>query len=82
MLSKLKSLDFRITPQRVALLRILDAGKDRPGAEQVFEHAKTEFPTVSLATIYKTIALLKGLNERGIVLVNERELRLRDKGAR
>jgi len=63
MLDKLRSLDFRITPQRLAVLRILAASEDHPTAEQVFEKVKTEFPTTSLATIYKTIALLKGLNE-------------------
>jgi Fur family transcriptional regulator, peroxide stress response regulator len=63
MLDKLKSLDFRITPQRLAVLRILAASEDHPTAEQIFEKVKTEFPTTSLATIYKTIALLKSLNE-------------------
>ena len=63
MLYKLKSLDFRITPQRLAVLRILAASEDHPTAEQIFEKVKTEFPTTSLATIYKTIALLKGLKE-------------------
>ena len=63
MLGKLKSLDFRITPQRLAVLRILAASEDHPTAEQIFEKVKVEFPTTSLATIYKTIALLKGLNE-------------------
>jgi Fur family peroxide stress response transcriptional regulator len=63
MLDKLKSLHFRITPQRLAVLRILAASEDHPTAEQIFEKVKTEFPTTSLATIYKTIALLKGLNE-------------------
>lgn len=63
MLDKLRNLDFRITPQRLAVLRILAASEDHPTAEQIFEKVKTEFPTTSLATIYKTIALLKGLNE-------------------
>jgi Fur family peroxide stress response transcriptional regulator len=63
MLDKLKSLYFRITPQRLAVLRILAASEDHPTAEQVFAKVKTDFPTTSLATIYKTIALLKGLNE-------------------
>jgi Fur family peroxide stress response transcriptional regulator len=63
MLDKLKSLNFRITPQRLAVLRILAASEDHPSAEEIFEKVKTDFPTTSLATIYKTIALLKGLNE-------------------
>ena len=63
MLDKLKSHDCRITPQRLAVLRILAASEEHPTAEQIFEKVKVEFPTTSLATIYKTIALLKGLNE-------------------
>jgi Fur family transcriptional regulator, peroxide stress response regulator len=63
MLDKLNSLDFRITPQRLAVLRILSGSEDHPTAEQIFEKVKTAFPTTSLATIYKTIALLKSLNE-------------------
>ena len=63
MLDKLKSLDFRITPQRLAVLWILAASEVHPSAEQIFEKVKIEFPTTSLATIYKTIALLKDLNE-------------------
>ncbi len=63
MLAKLKSHDFRITPQRLAVLRILSVSEDHPSAEQIYERVKTEFPTTSLATIYKTIALLKELNE-------------------
>jgi Fur family transcriptional regulator, peroxide stress response regulator len=63
MLDKLKSLDFRITPQRLAVLRILAGSEQHPSAEDIYEGVRKEFPTTSLATIYKTIALLKGLNE-------------------
>ncbi len=63
MLDKLKSLNFRITPQRLAVLWILAASEDHPSAEQIFEKVKIEFPTTSLATIYKTIALLKSVDE-------------------
>ncbi len=63
MLDKLRSRDFRITPQRLAVLRILASSENHPSAERVHELVKTEFPTTSLATIYKTIALLKELHE-------------------
>ena len=36
---------------------------EHPSAEQIFEKVRTTFPTTSLATVYKTIALLKGLDE-------------------
>ena len=63
MLSRLKSHDFRITPQRLAVLRILAASKGHPSVEQIYQEVKVEFPTTSLATVYKTISLLKELNE-------------------
>ncbi len=63
MLNKLRSHHFRITPQRLAVLRILSVSEDHPSAEMVHEKVKIDFPTTSLATVYKTIALLKELNE-------------------
>ena len=63
MLRKLRGLDFRITPQRLEVIRVLAASDKHPSAEQIFEQVRTSFPTTSLATVYKTIALLKGLDE-------------------
>ncbi len=63
MLSKLKDRDFRITPQRLAILRILAASEEHPTVDDIYKEVKVEFPTTSLATIYKTISLLKELNE-------------------
>lgn len=63
MLEKLRSRDFRITPQRLAILRILSVSEDHPSAEQIYAKVKADFPTTSLATVYKTIALLKELDE-------------------
>ncbi len=63
MLLKLKNRHFRITPQRLFVLRILAESEGHPTVEQIFEKVKAEFPTTSLATVYKTIGLLKELNE-------------------
>ena len=63
MLAKLRSHDFRITPQRLAVLRVLSVSENHPSAEQVYRKVKADFPTTSLATVYKTIALLKALDE-------------------
>lgn len=63
MLKKLKGRDFRITPQRLAVLRILAASKSHPSVDEIYQEVKAEFPTTSLATVYKTISLLKELNE-------------------
>ena len=63
MLAKLKTRNFRITPQRLAILKILAASHDHPSVERIYEQVKENFATTSLATIYKTVILLKQLNE-------------------
>jgi Fur family peroxide stress response transcriptional regulator len=63
MLSKLKERDFRITPQRIAVLSILAGSREHPSVEEIYDKVKKQFPTTSLATVYKTISLLKELNE-------------------
>ncbi|MRR08232.1 MAG: transcriptional repressor, partial [Deltaproteobacteria bacterium] len=62
-LSKLKSRDFRITPQRLAVLKILATSEGHPSVDDIYKEVKALFPTTSLATVYKTISLLKELNE-------------------
>ncbi|MBU1055321.1 MAG: transcriptional repressor [Proteobacteria bacterium] len=63
MLEKLKFRNFRITPQRYAVLSILAASKDHPGVDQIHEGVKARFPTTSIATVYKTVAMLKEQGE-------------------
>lgn len=63
MLEKLRSRRFRVTPQRLAVLKILASGRDHPTVEGIFERVRRDFPTTSLATVYKTVNLLKELDE-------------------
>ena len=60
---KLRNLNFRITPQRVAILKIFLNSQDHPGVEQVYAQVKADFPSTSLATVYKTVNLLKEVGE-------------------
>ena len=62
-LEKLKGKDFRITPQRYSILKILAESDTHPSVEDIYKEVKTQFPTTSLATVYKTVALLKEINE-------------------
>ena len=63
MLRKLREMGFRITPQRLAILRILAESKGHPSAEQIYAEVKANFPTTSIATVYKTLAVLKAIGE-------------------
>ena len=59
----LRSRGHRITPQRLIILNILAESKNHPGVEHIYETVRKDFPTVSLATVYKTMTLLKSLGE-------------------
>ncbi len=63
MLSRLKEHSFRITPQRLAVLKVLAVSEGHPSVERIYETVRAEFPTTSIATIYKTVNLLKQLDE-------------------
>jgi Fur family peroxide stress response transcriptional regulator len=63
MVQRLKERDFRVTPQRLAVVKILAKSEGHPSVEDVYRQVKRHFPTTSLATIYKTVNLLKELGE-------------------
>lgn len=62
-LTKLREQNFRVTPQRIAILKVFLNNYDHPSVEQVYEQVKAVFPTTSLATVYKTVSLLKEVGE-------------------
>jgi Fur family peroxide stress response transcriptional regulator len=63
MVSKLREHDFRITPQRLTVLRILAASEGLSSVERIYKTVRRQFPMTSIATIYKMVRLLKQLNE-------------------
>ena len=63
MVHRLKERDFRLTPQRMAVLKILASSDGHPSVERIYEQVRQDFPTTSIATVYKTVALLKELGE-------------------
>ena len=63
LISILRQRNFRLTPQRVELVRLIAASHGHPSAAQLYAQIKTQFPTMSLATVYKTLALLKEMNQ-------------------
>jgi len=63
LIAALKERDFRLTPQRVELVRLIAVSEGHPSANQFYEQIKLKFPTMSHATVYKTLALLKEMNQ-------------------
>lgn len=60
---KLKDLGLRITPQRLAILRAVVMHPGHPTVEELHKELLQEFPSMSLATVYKTITMLKQQDE-------------------
>jgi Fe2+ or Zn2+ uptake regulation protein len=58
----LKAKGVKVTSQRAEVFIILGNAKDHLSAEEIFEKARKKFPTVSLATIYSILEMLKKKN--------------------
>jgi Fur family ferric uptake transcriptional regulator len=56
----LRKAGIRVTRQRVALLSVLADANDHPDAVELHDRAKQVEPTVSLATVYRTLSVLEG----------------------
>lgn len=63
LIAALRERDSRLTPQRVELVRLIAASQGHPSAAQLYARIRTQFPTMSQATVYKTLALLKEMNQ-------------------
>jgi Fur family transcriptional regulator, peroxide stress response regulator len=63
MIAALQEGGYRLTPQRLAVLGILAESRRHPSVEGIYQQVRAQFPTTSLATIYKTVTLLKELGQ-------------------
>ncbi len=67
-LSDLRAEGVRVTRQRLAILHVLREASDHPRAEEILARARAQDPSVSQATVYRTLAVLE---KAGSVLRNE-----------
>ena len=58
----LRSKGYKATPQRIAICRIVLNSREHPPVQQVHDEVKKIHPTVSLATVYKTLEVLRDLD--------------------
>ena len=59
LIADLKSNKLKVTPQRLAIYSYLCSTKEHPSAETIYSGLKGDYPNMSLATVYKTVASLK-----------------------
>jgi Fur family peroxide stress response transcriptional regulator len=66
---------YKLTPQRLAVFKTIVLRKDHPRADDIYQQVKKKYPMISLATVYKTLDVLKDI---GLVS----ELGYREEGCR
>jgi len=54
----LKKLGLKLTPQRLAILNLLEGNTKHPSAEDIYNELKPQYPSLSLATVYNTLEVL------------------------
>ena len=65
-LKKCRSLGLNVTPQRLAIYQALVNDSTHPSPEMVYQKIRPSHPTISLATVYKT---LETFEKHGLVSV-------------
>jgi Fur family transcriptional regulator, peroxide stress response regulator len=63
LVQKLRDRKISVTPQRLAVLSVLEKRRDHPTAEQIYQEVRRQLPAISFNTVYKTLEVLykKGL---------------------
>jgi Fur family peroxide stress response transcriptional regulator len=74
-IAKLHEKGYKVTQQRLAVFEFINSRDDHPTADQIHKEIKKKYPTMSLATVYQALHLLK---EVGLV----QELGFNDKSSR
>lgn len=55
----LKSKGYKVTPQRIAVYDVLRNTKEHPTVEAIYTKLQPMYPTMSLATVYKSLEMFK-----------------------
>ena len=58
----LRNEGLRITPQRIAIIKYVINTQSHPSAEEIHKVIQKKYPMVSMATVYKTLDLLRKMS--------------------
>ena len=61
-INNLRKMGYKATSQRIAICRLALSSREHPTAQGIYRDVKRLHPTVSLATVYKTLRVLKTLS--------------------
>jgi len=60
---RLRERGMRLTPQRMAVLKTLIGSEGHLSADEIYNQVQSEYPMTGLATVYKTVAMLRDMGE-------------------
>ncbi len=58
LVERMREWAVRVTPQRLAIAEVVLNSSDHPTVQQIYERVRDHFPSMTLATIYSTLAVL------------------------
>lgn len=62
-ISKLRSEGFKLTPQRLSVIRYLIGNTSHPTAAVIYGDLKKKYPSLSFSTVYNTLNMLEKIGE-------------------
>jgi Fe2+ or Zn2+ uptake regulation protein len=65
LLQQLRDRRIAVTPQRLAVMGILQGRRDHPTADIIYQEVRRQLPAISFNTVYKTLEILC---QRGMVI--------------
>jgi len=58
---KLSGMGYRLTPQRMMVLRAVEEADSHISAEEIFAQVRARYPHMNISTVYRTLELVKEL---------------------
>lgn len=66
-INKCREANLSVTPQRLAIFKLISEDHSHPSPEAVYKKVKEEFPTISFATVYKTLETFEKIGVVSVV---------------
>jgi len=65
LIQKLRDRRIAVTPQRLAVMTVVQNRRDHPTADHIYQEVRRQLPAISFNTVYKTLEILC---QRGMVI--------------
>ena len=58
LIQQLRDRRIAVTPQRLAVMNVLQSRRDHPTADHIYQEVRQQLPAISFNTVYKTLEIL------------------------